>query len=394
MFEQLPPVLRDLSVPLRLRLWNGQQFDLGPDPQVTLVVKDPKLVGCLTHPTLDALGGAYIEGNIDIEGPIEKVIEVGDVFSRAVLGDQRESTAGRGVHDRFSDAESIHYHYDLSNDFYQLWLDPEMIYSCGYFETGRETLAQAQQAKMRHLCRKLRLQAGEWLLDIGCGWGGLARFAAREFGVRVHGITLSKEQLGLARQRVHEDGLDGQVELELRDYRDLPEDGRYDKIVSVGMLEHVGHDNLPQYCHKVFAALRPGGLAMNHGITARHTDETPVGRGAGEFIARYVFPNGELPHLATMVGMLSNAGLEVVDVESLRLHYARTLDGWSRNLEDNLEQAGRMVSAQALRTWRLYLAGCAYGFRRNWTNIHQILSVKPRKDGSHDLPWTRADLYR
>ncbi|WP_172147995.1 MULTISPECIES: C17 cyclopropane fatty acid synthase CfaB [Pseudomonas] len=394
MLAYLPPNLRDLQLPLRLRLWDGKQIDLGPEPRVTMVVKDPSLVAQLAHPSLAALGGAYVEGRLELEGSMSAVIELGDALSQALLDEESLPEQPRSAHDKATDAAAISYHYDLSNDFYALWLDREMVYSCAYFETGGEDLEQAQQAKLRHLCRKLRLQPGERLLDVGCGWGGLARFAAREFGVEVYGITLSQAQLQLARQRVKDEGLAAQVQLELLDYRDLPQDGRFDKVVSVGMFEHVGHANLPLYCQRLFGAVKSGGLVMNHGITAKHSDGRPVARGGGEFIGRYVFPHGELPHLATMTTELSDAGLEVVDVESLRLHYARTLEHWSARLETQLEQAAQLVPEQALRIWRLYLAGCAYGFARGWMNLHQILAVKPHADGSHDLPWTRADLYR
>ncbi|WP_137817508.1 C17 cyclopropane fatty acid synthase CfaB [Pseudomonas sp. 2FG] len=394
MLAQLPPTLRDLQLPLRLRLWNGHELDLGPAPSVTMVLKDPSLVAHFTHPSLDALGGAFVEGRLGLEGPMSEVIRIGDVLSQALLGEGEASLPARTEHDKATDAAAISYHYDLSNDFYALWLDREMVYSCAYFETGTEDLELAQQAKLRHLCRKLRLQPGERLLDVGCGWGGLARFAAREFGVQVFGITLSQEQLELARARVRAEGLDAQVQLELLDYRDLPQDGRFDKVVSVGMFEHVGHANLPLYCQRLYGAVRAGGLVLNHGITSRSTDGRPVGRGAGAFIGRYVFPHGELPHLASMTALLSQAGLEVVDVESLRLHYARTLEFWSARLENKLAEAAQLVPEQALRIWRLYLAGCAYGFARGWMNLHQILAVKPLADGSHALPWSRADLYR
>jgi cyclopropane-fatty-acyl-phospholipid synthase len=386
--------LRDLNLPLRLRLWNGQQIDCGPEPVVTLEVKDPSLVSQLTHPSLDTLGSSYVEGKMEIEGPMREVIPIADALCQAIAGEDGGNAPTRLEHDKETDAAAISYHYDLSNEFYQLWLDRDMVYSCAYYETGTEDLDTAQQAKLRHLCRKLRLQKDDYLLDVGCGWGGLARFAAREFGARVFGITLSREQLALARERVAAEGLEDRVQLELMDYRDLPEDGRFDKVVSVGMFEHVGHANMPLYLKKLFGAVRRGGLVMNHGITALHTDGRPVGHGAGDFIDRYVFPHGELPHVAMMTARISDTGLEVVDVESLRLHYARTLDFWSERLESRLEEAAKLVPDQALRIWRLYLAGCAYAFKRGWINLHQILAVKPYEDGSHDLPWSRADLYR
>ena len=394
MLAQLPPALQKLQLPLRLRLWDGHEFNFGPTPSVTIVVKDPTLVAQFTHPSLDLLGSAFVEGRLELEGSISEAIRVCDELSQQALVEEEDTTPSRIHHDKATDAASISYHYDLSNDFYQLWLDRDMAYSCGYFETGEESLDEAQQAKFRLLCRKLRLKPGEYLLDVGCGWGGLARFAAREYGVKVFGITLSKEQLTLARERVNAEGLQDKVDLQLLDYRDLPQDGRFDKIVSVGMFEHVGHANLREYCEILSKAVREGGLVMNHGITSKHTDGRQVGRGAGDFIDRYVFPNGELPHLSMMTAEISEAGLEVVDVESLRLHYARTLEHWSQRLEQNLEAAAKQVPEQALRIWRLYLAGCAYAFAHGWINIDQILATKPHADGSLELPPTRADIYR
>lgn len=394
MLAQLPPALKHLHLPLRLKLWDGLELDLGPMPSVTIVVKDPQLVSDFKHPSLDLLGSAFVEGRLELEGSISEVVRVCDELTQA-LGEGKDDPAPvRSQHDKATDAASISYHYDLSNDFYKLWLDKEMVYSCAYFKSGDETLEQAQQDKFHHLCRKLRLKTGEYLLDVGCGWGGLARFAAREYGVRVFGITLSHEQLALARARVQAEGLQDKVDLQLLDYRELPQDGRFDKVVSVGMFEHVGHANLALYSQRLFGAVKEGGLVMNHGITAKHIDGRPVGRGAGDFIGRYVFPNGELPHVSQISANISEAGLEVVDVESLRMHYAKTLDHWSTRLETHLEQAAAMVPEQTLRIWRLYLAGCAYAFAHGWINLHQILAVKPRADGSHGLPWTRADIYR
>lgn len=394
MQAQLPPALQQLHLPLRLKLWDGNQFDLGPSPQVTILIKEPQLISQLSHPSMGELGTAFVEGKLELEGDIGEAIRVCDELSDALLVGQQDTAPVRSAHDKHTDAQAISYHYDVSNEFYQLWLDQDMAYSCAYFKEPDNTLDQAQQDKFDHLCRKLRLQQDDYLLDVGCGWGGLARFAAREYGARVFGITLSKEQLRLARQRVKEEGLTKRVDLQILDYRDLPQDGRFDKVVSVGMFEHVGHANLDLYCQTLFGAVREGGVVMNHGITARHVDGRPVGRGAGAFIDRYVFPNGELPHLSMISSSICTAGLEVVDVESLRLHYARTLHQWSENLEHQLHRAAAIVPAKTLRIWRLYLAGCAYAFSKGWINLHQILAVKPYADGHHDLPWTREDLYR
>ena len=394
MLAQLPLALQSLQLPLRLKLWDGNHFDLGPSPQVTILIKEPQLMQQLAHPSLNELGAAFVEGRLELEGSIGEAIRVCDVMSEALLKDEAEVKLERTAHDKQTDAEAISYHYDLSNEFYQLWLDQDMAYSCAYFKEPDNTLDQAQQDKFDHLCRKLRLQEGEYLLDVGCGWGGLARFAAREYGVKVFGITLSKEQLKLARQRAQDEGLANQVELQILDYRDLPQDGRFDKVVSVGMFEHVGHANLALYCQRLFGAVREGGLVMNHGITAKYVDGRPVGRGAGTFIDRYVFPHGELPHLSMISAQLCEAGLEVVDVESLRLHYAKTLNLWSERLESQLHKAADLVPEKTLRIWRLYLAGCAYAFSKGWINLHQILAVKAYADGHHDLPWTRDDLYR
>lgn len=393
MYSTLPTALQRLNLPLRIRIDQGPEIDLGAAPRVTLVVKDPQVLANPQQLNLDTLGRAFVESRIDLEGDIQEVIEIGDQLSQALAGVVPSADVAPQPHDKATDASAVAYHYDLSNDFYRLWLDPELVYSCAYFQTGEEDLATAQRDKLELLCRKLRLQPGERLLDVGCGWGGLARHAAREHGVQVHGITLSREQLELARTRVAAEGLADQVTLELLDYRDLPDDSRYDKVVSVGMFEHVGLANLPLYFRTLFNAVRPGGLVLNHGITALHADGRAVGHGGGDFIDRYVFPHGELPHLSLAVAEMSAAGLEVVDIESLRRHYARTLDFWSAALEARLEEAARLVPAEALRIWRLYLSGCAYAFRKNWVNIHQLLAARPHADGHLELPWSRGDLY-
>lgn len=393
MLAQLTASLSALKLPLRLSLPDGGSVDLGPSPRVELTIHDPALLQELQAPRLDRLGEAFVQQRLDIRGSVLEAVAVADRLSSLLVPEQDNGDVLHQPHDRRTDADAIAYHYDLSNAFYALWLDPEMVYSCAYFRHPDDSLAKAQVQKLDHLCRKLRLHSGERLLDVGCGWGGLARHAAREYGVHVHGITLSKQQLKLASERVAAQGLGDRVHLELRDYRDLAGKENYDKIISVGMFEHVGHANLPEYFRILQNQLKPGGLVMNHGITAHHVDGRPVGHGAGAFIGRYVFPHGELPHLSMAVAGLSDQGLEVVDVESLRMHYARTLELWSNNLEQKLDQAAALVDERALRIWRIYLAGCAYGFSRNWMDIHQILAVKPLPNGSHALPLTREDIY-
>lgn len=393
MFAQFSETLGALQLPLRVVIKGGPALDLGPDPRVTLQINDPGVLQEMHNPTLDKLGEAFIDQRLDVEGNIRDVIEVADLLSKGLLGEGPGPSVEASAHDRQMDAKAISYHYDLSNDFYALWLDPQMVYSCGYFRNPEDSLATAQTQKFDHLCRKLRLKPGERLLDVGCGWGGLARHAARFYDVEVYGITLSKAQLALAQARTSKANLNDRVTLELLDYRDLPGNEDFDKVVSVGMFEHVGHANLDDYFRILYEQVKPGGLVMNHGITAKHTDGRQVGRGAGAFIGRYVFPHGELPHLSMAIASMSDQGLEVIDVESLRLHYARTLEHWSNNLENCLEQAREHVTDKTLRIWRVYLAGCAYGFRRHWMNIHQILAVKPFADGSHHVPWTREDMY-
>lgn len=393
MFSSLGPALSSLSIPLRIEMPDIECVDLSPEPRVTLKVLDPTLLDSDHRPSLDELARAYVEKRIEIDGPIMEVVAIADRLSQAFgIGTTTAAAGERRLHAQEQDATAIACHHDLATDFFRLWLDPEMVYSCAYFETGRESLAAAQLAKLRHVCRKLRLAPGEYLLDLGCGWGALARLAAREFGVKVLGITLSSQQLDYARDRIRAEKLQRQVQVELMDYRELPDDGRFDKIASIGMFEH-GQANLELYFRRLHDALRPGGLVMNHGITARHSNPEAQWQGGGaEFIHRYVFPQGEIPHLSLAVAKMSDAGLEVAEVENLRPHYARTLECWSAGLERHLLQARRLMPETALRIWRIYLAGCAYAFRRGRVQIHQMLAVKARPDGSHELPWSRRDI--
>lgn len=375
---------------LALELWNGRRFALGKNPQVTLRLSSPKALPSLLNPSLNSLGTAYVEGLIDIDGPMDAIIQQASALSET-SGQSHRSRVSRTSHSRKLDAESIEHHYDVSNEFYQTWLDEQMVYSCGYFRSPDDTLEQAQINKIDHILRKICLQPGQRLLDIGCGWGALVLRAASKYGAKCLGITLSKRQCELARERVKQAGLEDRIEIRLQDYRDVKE--KFDRITSVGMFEHVGLQNLGLYFRQIHDLLEDNGIVMNHGITSgvANSDGTPYG--GGDFIDRYVFPNGELPHIGLALQEISNAGLEATDIENLRLHYARTLWQWSRRYEANLDKLREMVGEQRFRVWRVYMPGCAYAFEQNWIALHQIVACKSATPDKYPLPLTREYMY-
>jgi cyclopropane-fatty-acyl-phospholipid synthase len=382
-----------LNVPLRIELWNGQKFDLSSEPpRVTIKVPGPAAMRYLMVPSLYNLGRAYVEGAIEVTGRAMDIINIGNELaasSTRVPG--RLSRALKLVpnHTKEKDAESIRYHYDVSNEFYSAFLDPGMVYSCAYFETGDEDLGAAQAKKIDHILNKIGVQQGHSLLDIGCGWGALAIRAAQR-GARVTGVTLSENQAALARERVERLGLKGQVDIRLQDYRDV--EGQFDRITSVGMFEHVGVDNLPEYFGRINKLLAPNGVVMNHGITTTDIDNRSTPYGGGEFIDRYVFPHGELAHLSTVIKAMQQGGLEVRDVENLRRHYARTCATWSENFENNAERIRTLTDDRRFRIWRVYLAGCAYAFAHDWISLYQIVCGKAGQDPAM-MPWSRRYMY-
>jgi len=269
-----------------------------------------------------------------------------------------------------------------------------MVYSCAYFRSDADSIGQAQVQKLDHVCRKLMLSPDEQFLDIVCGWGALILHAAKNYGVNATGITLSQNQHDHVKARIREEGLESRVKVELRDYLDLPEDPHYDKIASIGMFEHVGIRNYPRYFGKIRRVLKPGGLVLNHGITHNWPGASSLGSGIGDFIEQYVFPGGQLAHVSRVIQGLATEGLELIDAEALREHYARTLWHWVDRLESNEEAARREVGEERFRVWRIYLAGSAHSFDRGWLSIFQLLAGKPLSDGSLPHPATREYMYR
>ena len=378
-----------VSPPLAILLPDGKR--IGPaQAAVTIRLKQLSPLAHIAAGEVGKVAQDYVEDRLDFSGSIRDLMRIA---TQMIGGDPTQDMGGsptlnwwreirlnarsRARHMAHLDAEQIQFHYDVSDDFYKLWLDPLRLYSCAYFREPDMTLAQAQQAKLDHICRKLMLKPGERFLDIGAGWGGLLMWAAEHYGVTGHGITLSRNQHEYVNGLIAARGLSGRVKMELRDYRDLPEGEPYDKIASIGMFEHVGRAYLPDYFAKIHRLLKPGGLLMNHGITAGGTRNHQLGAGMGEFIERYIFPGGELIHVSKVAEVMSEAHLEPLDLENLRPHYARTLWAWSDALEAQLNDARGITGDRVTRAYRVYLAGSAMGFEQGWMALFQMLAARP-----------------
>ncbi len=399
---------RDFAV----RAWDGTvwEADAGQPTRFALVLRHPGAVRKMFWPPRRyTLGEAYIYDDIDIEGDIHAFFTVLSYLYEmrpglrqrlrwlkrlfALPGGQRPRSgrlAARltgAVHSRERDRQAVSYHYDVSNDFYQLWLDRRMVYTCAYFADPNDNLDRAQERKLDYICRKSRLLPGGRLLDIGCGWGGLIMYAAQQYGVHALGITLSRPQVELAQERIRQAGLQDRCRVEFQDYREVS--GTFDKLVSVGMFEQIGGKMLPLYFQKAHSLLRPGGVFLNHGISLSGWERKPRGQA---FSQRYVFPDGELKPIHATLKAAEQARLEVRDVESLREHYILTLQNWVRRLEARADEARQLINETTYRIWRLYMAGAADGFRAARGNLYQALLVKPDR-GVSGLALTRADWY-
>lgn len=404
-------LFRDYLGSFMVRLWNDNVLRIGDDISVfTLNVKHVAVLrDLIIFRDPIRLAEAYFDGLIEVEGDFDAALglryyleglklpftkKLGLTLKVLALSSNKSPQHLQYVRNdespRQNGKETIAFHYDISNDFYQLWLDNRMIYSCAYFENPKQSLEQAQCNKLDLICRKLRLQPSEQYLDIGCGWGALVCWAAKHYGVQAHGITLSKSQYDYACEEVIRQRLQGRVTIELRDYRDLPAEPTYDKVSSIGMFEHVGIKNLPKYFSIVNQLLKKNGLFLNHGITTDESgwDECVSAR----FINRHVFPDGELETISTIQALMEDENFEIADVEGMRPHYALTLRHWVARLEQNYYQAVSLVGERTYRIWRLYMTGCAIQFEQGATGIYQILAV--RKNNSFPpLPLTRRDLY-
>ncbi len=388
--------LRNLPVPVALHLPTGRQ--VGPaSAAVRLSFANWSALGSMAAGKIGGMAEDFVESRLHLEGRMRELMAVAANLlpgTPASCGSTRWWTQllrrakSAAAHSSERDAAQIQFHYDVSDDFYALWLDPRRVYSCAYYRDEAMTLAQAQEAKLDLICRKLALKPGERFLDIGAGWGALLLWAAEHYGVDATGITLSKNQHAHGQALIRSRGLQGRVRMALQDYRSMDAAHPFDKIASVGMFEHVGHANMTAYFRQVRSLLKPGGLVLNHGITAGGPDYGQLGAGMGDFIEKYIFPGGELLHVSQVLRDMAHGGLEMLDTENLRPHYARTLWAWSDALEAQLEAAQRMLehtndaahSGKILRAYRLYLAGSAMSFEQGWISLHQILAARPTGD--------------
>lgn len=394
----------------KLVTWDGAVAGI-PDASFTMTFRTRRALDLLLGSLPDrAFGRAYATGELDVEplspflgivgrrtlremalawpGFLAAALASGARPDRHPISEAEARLHGRR-HSRQRDRAAVTHHYDLPAEFYGLFLDSSLTYSCAYFATPDDDLDSAQRAKLDLICRKLRLQSGERLLDVGCGFGGLVLHAAENYGVRCLGITLSTTQADWARRQIAARGLRDRVEVRIADYRDnLGEP--VDAVASVGMIEHVGERELARFGRTLFEHTRPRGRLLLHGITRR--SDTRIVRGS--FVDRFVFPDGELPEAGAIVSRLQDAGFEVRDLEDMREHYALTLDRWASRLESRMDDAVRIAGVARARTWRLYIRGAAWGFREDRLRLHQVLAVRPDSDGRSGVPLRREDWYR
>ncbi len=372
---------RIFNIPFEIKFWDGEEEKYGEgEGKFKLIFNCPLSKTKLLNDLSMALGEAYMTNEIDIDGDLQNIIEYLYQNNKSIL----HSNSNKNTRNNIKNSkDNVHFHYDIGNEFYKLWLDDTMTYSCGYFKSPDNTLNDAQRNKVSHILRKLNLNKSMTLLDIGCGWGELILTAAKEYKVNATGITLSLEQFNKVKERIKMEGLEDLVEVEFLDYREI-KNKKFDRIVSVGMIEHVGKDFLPEYFSKVRNLLNEDGISLLHCITGIN------GNGVDSWINKYIFPGGYIPTIKELITYMSDEEFYLLDVESLRRHYGRTLEHWSRNFENVLPEVKKKYDEKFIRMWRLYLNGCAASFNSGNIDIHQFLFTK---GANNNLPWTREYIY-
>ncbi|KRN29093.1 SAM-dependent methyltransferase [Liquorilactobacillus mali] len=374
------------SIPVRVNYWDGESEVYGEGtPEVEITFKEPVPIKEIMRNASIALGEAYMDGRIQINGSIQKLVKAAyDSAESFFYNSKLKKFLPKQSHSEKSSKYDVQSHYDLGNDFYKLWLDPTMTYSCAYFEHQDDSLEQAQMNKVRHIIRKLDPQQGKTLLDIGCGWGTLMLTAAKEFGLKVSGITLSEEQYKFVKKRIADEGLEDQAEVYLEDYRELKHEP-FDYITSVGMFEHVGEENLETYFKTIAKYLSNDGVALIHGITRQQ------GGAYNGWINQYIFPGGYVPGLNENLKHIIDAGMQVFDIETLRRHYQHTLEIWDENFKNHLDEISEKMDEKFIRMWDLYLQACAASFEAG--NIDCIQYLISKGPSGKNLPQTRDYIY-
>ncbi len=369
-----------------LKLWDGSEEVYGEgEPKFKIIFNEPIPKADIINDPSIAFGEGYMTKKLDIEGSIQDVIESLYKNKDSFLGNEKYASLIKIVKNNIKTSKkNIEFHYDVGNDFYKLWLDDTMTYSCGYFKSQNDSLTDAQKNKVDHILKKLNLKEGETLLDIGCGWGELIITAAKKYNVKAMGVTLSTQQFEKVKQRIESEGLNDLVEVELTDYREI-KNRKFDRIVSVGMLEHVGKDNLQEYFSTISELLNKNGVSLLHCIT-NITDS-----GTNSWINKYIFPGGYVPSIQELVNYMSKKNFNIIDVESLRLHYGKTLECWASNFENAMSEIEKMKDETFIRMWRMYLNSCAASFNCGNINLHQFLFTK---GVNNELPWTREYMYK
>ncbi len=368
-----------------IKFWDGEEIAIGNgNSNFHIIFNEPLPISNIISDPSVALGEAYMNKQIEVEGSIKNMIEAFYYNPKSFLKYKGKfSKLVKPISNSIKKSkDNASYHYDIGNDFYQLWLDKSMTYSCGYFKTQEDTLEQAQQNKVNYILQKLNLKEGNTLLDIGCGWGELIISAAKQYKVNALGVTLSTEQLEKAKIKINEEGLEDLVEVQLMDYRQI-KNRTFDRIVSVGMIEHVGKDFLQEYFKVINTLLSNGGISLLHCITS-------LKGGTNRWIDKYIFPGGYVPSVSELICNISDESFHLVDLESLRRHYGRTLENWAENFENSILEISKIKDETFIRMWRLYLNACAASFNAGNIDIHQFVFSKGL---ANEVPWTRDYLY-